>query len=204
MSGQASRHAYRRCRLERKPGGQAPQRAGGMPWRATAARSSSATASIRWTSISTLSQRPAAESSYPGRQLCGAELDRVRPALGQAGEVTIACTAQAPLFREAAEDAGDVASVSFVNIRETAGWASEGPQGRPEDGRADRRRRRTHAADRARLDREPGRRADLWPRRAGDRGRPPPFGPARRHRDPRAPAGRRRRRAISNSRSSRA
>ena len=62
-----------------------------------------------------------------GTQLCGAELDRVRPALGQAGEVTIACTAQAPLFREAAEDAGDVASVSYVNIRETAGWASEGP-----------------------------------------------------------------------------
>ena len=66
-----------------------------------------------------------------GTQLCGAELDRVRPALGQAGEVTIACTAQAPLFREAAEDAGDVASVSYVNIRETAGWASEGPKAAP-------------------------------------------------------------------------
>ncbi|MBX9757371.1 MAG: 4Fe-4S binding protein, partial [Beijerinckiaceae bacterium] len=63
-----------------------------------------------------------------GSQLCGVELDRVRPALAQAGKVTIACTAQAPLFREAAEDAGDLAEVAYVNIRETAGWSSEGPK----------------------------------------------------------------------------
>lgn len=66
-----------------------------------------------------------------GTQLCGAELDRVRPALGRAGEVTIACTAQAPLFREAWEDAGEVAQVTYVNIRETAGWATEGADAAP-------------------------------------------------------------------------
>lgn len=66
-----------------------------------------------------------------GRQFCGAELDRVRPALGEPGAVTIACTAQAPLFREAAEDAGEVADVTYVNIRETAGWASEGAKAAP-------------------------------------------------------------------------
>lgn len=61
-----------------------------------------------------------------GSQFCGAELDRVRPTLGKTGDVTIACTAQAPLFREAWEDAGEAANVSYVNIRETAGWAKEG------------------------------------------------------------------------------
>lgn len=66
-----------------------------------------------------------------GRQLCGAELDRVRPALAKPGEVVIACTAQAPLFREAAEDLGDAASITYANIRETAGWSSEGAQASP-------------------------------------------------------------------------
>lgn len=66
-----------------------------------------------------------------GSQLCGADLDRVRAALSQAGDVTIACTAQAPLFREAAEDAGDLAAVAYVNIRETAGWAAEGDNAAP-------------------------------------------------------------------------
>lgn len=66
-----------------------------------------------------------------GRQFCGAELDRVRGALSKPGDITIACTAQAHLFREAAEDLGDVANVAFVNVRETAGWSSEGAQATP-------------------------------------------------------------------------
>lgn len=66
-----------------------------------------------------------------GTQFCGAELDRVRPALGKPGEVTIACTAQAPLFREAWEDAGEAAEVAYVNIRETAGWARDGADAAP-------------------------------------------------------------------------
>lgn len=66
-----------------------------------------------------------------GRQLCGAELDRVRAVLAKPGDVTIACTAQAPLFRETAEDAGDLATVAYVNIRETAGWAADGDKAAP-------------------------------------------------------------------------
>lgn len=66
-----------------------------------------------------------------GSQLCGVELDRVRPSLAQSGPLTIACTAQAPLFREALEDAGDAANVTFVNIRETAGWAADGANAAP-------------------------------------------------------------------------
>lgn len=66
-----------------------------------------------------------------GRQFCGVELERVRQTLGAPGDVTIACTAQAPLFREAAEDMGDAASLSFVNIRETAGWSVDGANAAP-------------------------------------------------------------------------
>lgn len=60
-----------------------------------------------------------------GDQLCGVELDRVRSALTAGGAITIACTQQAPLFRELAEDIGFAGDLSFTNIRETAGWSKE-------------------------------------------------------------------------------
>ncbi len=67
-----------------------------------------------------------------GDQFCVAELDRVRGALDAGGAVTIACTQQAPLFREVAEDIGFAGDLAFANIRETAGWseqaASAGPK----------------------------------------------------------------------------
>jgi ferredoxin len=59
-----------------------------------------------------------------GRQLCRAELDRVRRALGDEGPITIACTQEAPLFSEIAEDLGRH-DVAFANIRETAGWSKD-------------------------------------------------------------------------------
>ena len=55
-----------------------------------------------------------------GRQLCRAELDRVRDAAASRQPLTIACTQEAPLF---AEIGG--AATSFVNIRETAGWSKD-------------------------------------------------------------------------------
>ena len=55
-----------------------------------------------------------------GRQLCRAELDRVRDAAGSGQPLTIACTQEAPLFAEIGE-----ATMSFVNIRETAGWSKD-------------------------------------------------------------------------------
>jgi ferredoxin len=55
-----------------------------------------------------------------GRQLCRAELDRVRAAA--AGQPTvIACTQEAPLFKEVAGET----PLAFVNIRETAGWSKD-------------------------------------------------------------------------------
>jgi ferredoxin len=58
-----------------------------------------------------------------GRELCRAEMERARTSLAEGTPVTIACTQEAPLFRELAGEQGDV---TFVNIRETAGWSREG------------------------------------------------------------------------------
>jgi ferredoxin len=55
-----------------------------------------------------------------GRQLCRAELDRVREAAASGQPLAIACTQEAPLFAEIGE-----AAMSFVNIRETAGWSQD-------------------------------------------------------------------------------
>ena len=56
-----------------------------------------------------------------GRQLCRAELDRVRDAAAGGQALTIACTQEAPLFREQ----GGETAMTFVNIRETAGWSKD-------------------------------------------------------------------------------
>ncbi|MDO9500341.1 4Fe-4S binding protein [Falsiroseomonas sp.] len=58
-------------------------------------------------------------------QLCQSQLDRFLAALAEDVPVTVACTVQAPLFAEVAEDAGFARSLNFVNVRETAGWSAE-------------------------------------------------------------------------------
>jgi ferredoxin len=60
-----------------------------------------------------------------GRQFCRAELDRARAALASDGPVTIACTQESPLFREAAEEQNRAGQLTFVNVRETAGWSTD-------------------------------------------------------------------------------
>lgn len=64
-----------------------------------------------------------------GRQLCRAELGRVRRLLGPEAALTIGCTQEAPLFREvAAENGGDL---RFANLREHAGWSDEATRAGP-------------------------------------------------------------------------
>lgn len=58
-------------------------------------------------------------------QLCQAQLDRFMAALATGRPLTVACTAQAPLFVQEAAEAQAPAPV-FVNIREHAGWSREG------------------------------------------------------------------------------
>lgn len=63
-----------------------------------------------------------------GRQFCRAELARAQEALAGDAAVTVACTQEAPLFSEIAEEAG-ATEVAFVNVRETAGWSADGDAG---------------------------------------------------------------------------
>ncbi len=57
-------------------------------------------------------------------QLCGLELDRFREALAGGAPITVACTQEATLFREVAENSPQ-AQLTFVNIRETGGWSTD-------------------------------------------------------------------------------
>jgi len=60
-----------------------------------------------------------------GRQLCRAELERFRNLAAGGAALTVACTQEAPLFGEVAGAIKDAAEISFVNIRETAGWSKD-------------------------------------------------------------------------------
>ncbi len=67
----------------------------------------------------------------PAHQLCRAQLDRFRAALGSFADVTVTCTQEAPLFNEVAEADGFEGALSFVNVRETAGWSEAAAQAGP-------------------------------------------------------------------------
>lgn len=58
-------------------------------------------------------------------QLCGAQIETFKTALASGEAITVACTQEAPLFAEVAEDLGATTPLTFVNIRETGGWSSE-------------------------------------------------------------------------------
>src|SRR5688572_26649964 len=55
-------------------------------------------------------------------QLCRQELETFRKAAAAGGPLTVACTQEAPLFSEVADEGADI---RFVNIRETAGWSTD-------------------------------------------------------------------------------
>src|ERR1700682_1410328 len=63
-------------------------------------------------------------------QLCGLELERFKAALADGAPVTVACTQEAPLFRGVAEDLRR-AQLTFVNIREPAGWSNDAASAGP-------------------------------------------------------------------------
>ncbi len=60
-----------------------------------------------------------------GRQLCRAELERFRKLAAGGVPLTVACTQEAPLFGEVAGTIKGAAELTFVNIRETAGWSKD-------------------------------------------------------------------------------
>ncbi len=63
-------------------------------------------------------------------ELCRREAGAFREAL-ESGDCLVACTQEAPLFAELAEQAGAKHELKFVNIRETAGWSKESRQATP-------------------------------------------------------------------------
>ncbi|MEH2508785.1 ferredoxin [Nitrobacteraceae bacterium AZCC 1564] len=63
-------------------------------------------------------------SMTQANQLCGLELDKFKAALAEGAEITVACTQEAPRFKEVAEDFPQV-PLTFVNIRETGGWSKD-------------------------------------------------------------------------------
>jgi ferredoxin len=64
------------------------------------------------------------------RQLCRAEMNKFKSAATE-GVLTVACTQEAHTFREFAEQEQLGASLSFVNVRELAGWSSESAASAP-------------------------------------------------------------------------
>jgi ferredoxin len=76
-------------------------------------------------------------SATPATQLCRAELDRFITALESpdtAPPLIVACTQEAPLFDDQREDSaadGHDTPVTFVNIRERAGWSVEAADAHP-------------------------------------------------------------------------
>ena len=62
------------------------------------------------------------------RFLCRDQIDQFRKTAASGGMLTVACTQEAPLF---AEVAGEIAAITFVNIRETAGWSNDAAKAGP-------------------------------------------------------------------------
>lgn len=63
---------------------------------------------------------------HTAEQLCGRELERFRALVKQGAPITVGCTQEAPLFTEVAAEMGTAGSILFANVRETAGWSTEG------------------------------------------------------------------------------
>jgi ferredoxin len=64
--------------------------------------------------------------------LCRREAGEFQRAAREAGTLVVACTQEQRLFAELAEQTeGALATIRFVNIRETAGWSSQGQQATP-------------------------------------------------------------------------
>jgi len=65
------------------------------------------------------------------RQLCRGEVERFRSAVAAAGPLTVGCTQEAPLFTELAAEISNDRPITFVNLRETAGWSKEASRAGP-------------------------------------------------------------------------
>ena len=63
--------------------------------------------------------------------LCRAQLDRFRSAIAAGEPIIVGCTQEAPLFSEVATELENAPPLTFVNVRETAGWSDQGAKAGP-------------------------------------------------------------------------
>src|ERR1044072_104368 len=63
--------------------------------------------------------------------LCRAQLDLFRTAIAGAEPMIVGCTQEAPLFSEVAAEVENAAPLTFVNVRETAGWSDQAARAGP-------------------------------------------------------------------------
>src|SRR3954453_13224851 len=68
----------------------------------------------------------AGASVSTARHLCRAEIERFRDAARNGEPLIVGCTQEAPLFSEPAAEIKMSAPLTFVNLRETAGWSDQG------------------------------------------------------------------------------
>ena len=64
-------------------------------------------------------------------QLCRAEVGKFRSAAAETEPLTVGCTQESPLFGELAAEVGRERPITYVNLRETAGWSREGDKAGP-------------------------------------------------------------------------
>ena len=63
-------------------------------------------------------------------ELCRSQIAAFEAALAPGASLHVACTQEAPLFREVAAEKGE-ADLTFTNIRERAGWCADKPSALP-------------------------------------------------------------------------
>src|SRR4051812_39469919 len=63
--------------------------------------------------------------------LCRAEIDRFHAAVAEGTPLIVGCTQEAPLFSEVAGEQESPSALTFVNVRETAGWAADAADAGP-------------------------------------------------------------------------
>jgi len=64
-------------------------------------------------------------------ELCRRHVAAFEAAAKSGDELLVACTQEAPLFRELHDEFKATGEIRFVNIRETAGWSRESQQAAP-------------------------------------------------------------------------
>ena len=63
--------------------------------------------------------------------LCRTQIERFQSAIAGGDPLIVGCTQEAPLFSEIAAESENAAPVSFVNVREAAGWSDQGAKAGP-------------------------------------------------------------------------